>query len=70
MHVALDLGVEHQAETEHAGEDHAHDRILLDAAVFLEIAGEQRAGHAGGKGTDGERQADDVGDHHAGKDGM
>ncbi|MCY1233767.1 hypothetical protein D9M72_463220 [compost metagenome] len=70
VHVALDLGVEHQPEAEHAGEDHAHHRILLDAAVFLEIAGQKRAGHAGGKGADGKRQADDVGDDDAGEDRM
>jgi hypothetical protein len=70
MHVGLDLGVEHDAEAEHAGEHDAHHRVLLDAAVLLEEAGGERAEHAGDEGADGERQAGDVGEHDARQHGV
>ena len=52
MHVGLDLGEEHEAEPEHAGEHDAHDGVLLDPAVLLEIAGGERAEHAGAERAD------------------
>ncbi len=70
MHVALDLDVEHEPQAEHAREDDAHHRVLLDAAVVLQEAGRQRADHAGREGANGIGNSDDVGDHDAGKNGM
>ena len=70
MNLGLDLGVEHDAEAEHAGEHDAHHRVLLDAAVLLEVAGRQRAEHAGGECADGERNAGDVGEHDARQHGV
>ena len=52
MLVGLDLGEQHQAETEHAGEHDAHHRVFLHAAVLLEIAGQQRAGEPCSEGPD------------------
>ena len=64
MQLRLDLGVEHDAEAEHAGEHDAHDRILLDAAVLLQIAGGERADHAGCEGTHRQRQTRDIRQDH------
>ena len=68
MHIALHLYVENEAQPEHAGKDDAEHRVFLDAAVFLEEAGRERAGHARGEGADGERDRQDIGQHDAGKD--
>lgn len=68
--VCLDLGHEHEPKAEHAGEDDAHDSIFFHAAVFLEIAREQRAGEAGGEGADSQGKAGDEGEHDARKNGM
>ena len=65
MHVAVGRGVEDDAEAEHAREDDAHDRVALDAAVVVDEAYGQRAGHAGAEGPERERQAGHVGQHNA-----
>ena len=70
MHVGLDLDVEHEAKPEHAREDHAHHRVLLDPAVLLQEAGRGGADHAGGEGADRVGKAEDIGEDHAGKHGM
>ena len=61
MLVGLDLGEEHETEAEHAGEHDAHHRVLLHAAVLLEVAGRQRAAEPGREGADRQRQAEHKG---------
>ena len=70
MHVGLDLDIKDQAKPEHAGENDAHHRILFDTAVIFQETGGESAKHAGREGADREGYADDIGDDHAGKDGV
>jgi hypothetical protein len=61
VHVGLDGRVEHDPQREHAGEDHAQERVLLDAAVLLQPAREQRAGHSGEKAPSASGRPSDIG---------
>ena len=70
MHVALDLGEQHDSEAEHPRKDDAQQRVFLDPAVFLQIPDAERAGHPRYEGSDRERQSGDIGQHHARQDRM
>src|SRR5690606_30087423 len=70
MDIRLDLHIEHKPEAKHAGEDDAHTRVLLDAAVLLEKPGRQGAKHARDESTRHIGNAYCIGEHHAGKDGV
>ena len=70
MHVAFDLGEQHDAEAEHPRKDDAQQRVFLDPAVLLQIADAERAGHPGYESSDRQRQSGDIGQHYAGQDRM
>ena len=59
-----------EAKREEPGEHDAHDGIFLNAAVGLYPSGRDRAEKPAGKRPDGERDAGDVSEHHAGQDRM
>ena len=70
VYVGLDGHVHDQACREHAGEDDAHHRVLLQPRVAVEVAGGKRTCHAGGKCTRSQRHTNDVGHHYARQDGV
>lgn len=56
--------VMHDPQSEHPREDDAHHRVALDAGIFGDEAGGQRADKPRDEGPKQQRQPRDIGDHH------
>ena len=64
------LGVEHQAEGEETGENHAHNGVLFYPGVAFDPAGRGGAEQAAGEGSDRQGKTDGIGYDDTGEHGV